>query len=91
MIIFAKKQLKINIGQHLLFFSFIILAGMGFVGYAVYESNQKLLDSEYWVQHTGKLFPCRRNILSFCKDVEITHAIFLLQTTAHFFSLMWPR
>ncbi|MDB5282682.1 MAG: Phytochrome-like protein cph1 [Bacteroidota bacterium] len=40
------------------------------MGYAVYQSNQKLKDSENWVQHTEEVIYQSANILSLAKDIE---------------------
>ena len=62
--------MTINIRQKLLPLFLLILAGNGFIGYAVYRSNQKLHDSEQWVQHTEQVIYQSGNILSLAKDIE---------------------
>jgi signal transduction histidine kinase len=62
--------MTINIRQKILFLFLVILAGNGFIGYAVYRSNQKLHDSEQWVQHTEQVIYQSGNILSLAKDIE---------------------
>jgi signal transduction histidine kinase len=62
--------MKIRILYKLLLFSSIILAGNGFLGYAIYKSNQKLNISEKWVQHTEQVISLSGNILSLGKDIE---------------------
>lgn len=70
--------MKISIFQKLLFFSFIILACNGLIGYAVYQSNDKLLDSKSWVKHTEKIITLSGKILSLSKDIEIASRDFVL-------------
>ena len=62
--------MKSTIRQKLLLFSLIILGGVLFTGYAVYESNQKLLNAAQWVQHTEQVIYQSDKILSVGKDME---------------------
>jgi PAS domain S-box-containing protein len=75
---------KTGVHQKLLFFSFLILAGIGFIGYGVYKSNQKLLDSSQWVQHTEKVIYQSGNILSLAKDVETSSRGFVITNDSSF-------
>ena len=76
--------MKISIRQKLLLFSSIILAGIGFIGYAVYKSHQKLLDSEQWVQHTEQVIYQSGNILSLGKDIETASRGFVITNDSSF-------
>jgi signal transduction histidine kinase len=62
--------MKISILQKLILFSIIIVVCNGVVGYTVYESNQKLRDSELWVEHAEHVISESGNILSLGKDIE---------------------
>ena len=70
--------MKIRLPQKLLLLSFVILAGITFIGYAVYESSQKFLDSQHWVQHTEQVISLSGNILSLGKDIETSSRGFVI-------------
>ena len=70
--------MKISIRQKLFLFSLITLLGIGFTGYAVYESNQKLLNSEQLVQHTEQVINQSDKILSLAKDIETASRGFVI-------------
>jgi len=76
--------MKISILQKLFIISFIILAGIGFLGYLVFQSNQKLLDSEKWVQHTEQVMYKSGNILSFGLDIETASRGFVITNDSTF-------
>jgi CHASE3 domain sensor protein len=68
--IVAMSGIKISIRKKILFFSFLILAGNGFMGYSVYESNRKVLDTEQWVRHTETIIFKSNNILLTGKNIQ---------------------
>jgi len=76
--------MKISILQKLIIFSFIILAGNLFIGYTVYKSNQKLLNSQQWVQHTEQVISQSGNILLLVKDFEIASKGFVITNDSSF-------
>ncbi len=76
--------MKISIFQKLFLFAFIILAENGLIGYAVYKSNQKLLDSESWVAHTEQVINHSWNVLSLVKDIEIASRGFVITNDSAF-------
>src|SRR5450432_1923236 len=76
--------MKISIRQKLLLLSFIILSGIGFIGYAVFESNQKLRDSEHWVKQTELVINQSGEILSLAKDVETASRGFVITNDSSF-------
>jgi PAS domain S-box-containing protein len=57
--------------QTLVYLSVITLASAGLIGYFDYKSNQKLVDSEQWVQHTERVIYESGNIFSVAKDLEL--------------------
>jgi PAS domain S-box-containing protein len=57
--------------QRLVYLSVITLASAGLIGYSDYKSNQKLVDSEHWVQHTEQVIYESGNIFSVAKDIEL--------------------
>jgi len=59
------------INQKLILLSFITLTGVGLIGYADYKTDQKLVDSEQWVQHTERVIYQSGNIFSLAKDIEL--------------------
>ena len=76
--------MKISISQKLLLISLIILGGNGFIGYAVYKSNQKLIDSQQWVEHTQQVIYQSGNILSLGKDIETASRGFVITNDSAF-------
>jgi len=76
--------MKISNLQKLYIFSFIILAGNGIIGFAVYKSNQKLRESEQKVQHTEQIISQSGKILSLGVDIETSSRVLLLLTTSYF-------
>jgi signal transduction histidine kinase len=76
--------MKINIRQKLLFLSFIILVGMGFIGYGVYKSYQKLVDSAQWVERTEQVIYQSGHILSLAIDMETAARGFVIANDSAF-------
>lgn len=70
--------MKTNILKKVLVLSLIILAGIGFIAYAFYKSNQKLLESALWVQHTELVINQSDRILSLAKDIETASRGFVI-------------
>ena len=70
--------MKISIRQKLLSFSLIILSSIGLTGFAVYKSNQKLLNSEQWLLHTEQVINQSDKILSLGKDIETASRGFVI-------------
>jgi PAS domain S-box-containing protein len=76
--------MKNSIRQKLFLFSFLILAGNGFLGYVIYKSNQKLINSEHWVQHTEQVISQTAGISSIGKDVETASRGFVITNDGAF-------
>ena len=76
--------MKTNIRLKLFVFSFIIVAVNGILGYAVYKSNQRLLDSQYRIQHLGEERTQTDRILSIEKDIEMTSRGFIITNNKAF-------
>src|ERR1700722_11820600 len=57
--------------QRLVYLSIITLISVGLIGYSDYKSNQKLVNSEQWVQHTERVIYESGNIFSVAKDIEL--------------------
>lgn len=74
----SKARMNINISQKLFLFAFIILTINGILGYAVYKSNQKVLNSEQWVQHTEQVIYQSANLSSIGKDMETALRCFVV-------------
>ncbi len=70
--------MKISIRFKLLIFASLILVASGIIIYAVYESKQKLQESELWVEHTKEVLTQSGNILSLCKDIESSSRGFVI-------------
>ncbi len=76
--------MKISIRQKLVLLSFIILSGNGFIGYAIYNSNQKHVEAQEWVQHTEQVINQSANILSLGKDIETASRGFVITNDSAF-------
>ena len=79
-----KFRMKFSILQKLLLYSLIILLGIGFIGYAVYKSNQKLLDSQKLVQRTEQIINQASKILSLGIDIETATRGFVINKDSTF-------
>jgi signal transduction histidine kinase len=77
-------RIKFSILQKLIIFASIIIAGNAIVGYAVYKNNQKLHDSEKWVEHTQMVISQSENILSLAKDLEIASRSFVITADSEY-------
>lgn len=64
--------------------SFLILASNLFVGYSVYNSHQKLRESEQWVQHTEEIIFQLKNMHLLNKDVINASQGFILSNDSSF-------
>jgi signal transduction histidine kinase len=82
--------MRASIRQKLFLFSLIVLAGNGVLGYAVYESNQRLLESEQWVQHTEQVIYQSGNILAIAKDIETAARGFVITNDSTFLEPLFP-
>src|SRR5580700_1947401 len=82
--------MKINIRLKLLCFSFIILGAIGYFGYSEHKSNQELLDSTHWVQHTELIINQSANILALVKEIEIASEGFLISGDSGFLKSSMP-
>lgn len=76
--------MKIIISRKLLIFSLIILACNGYIGYAVYESNQNLHESEQWVLHSEQVIFQTGNIFALGKDIETASMGFVISNDSTF-------
>ncbi len=76
--------MKTNIRLKLFLFSFIIVVVNGILGYAVYNSNQKLLDSQHRKLHLGDERTQIDRILSITKDIENTSRGFIITNNSAF-------
>ena len=81
--------MEISIRRKLLLIAFIILSCNGFIGYAVYISNQKLHSSEHWVQHTEQVIYLSGNILALAKDVETASWGFVVTNDSTLLKPLW--
>ena len=63
--------MKRNSSQKLILLSLIALSGVGLISYADYKTNQKLVDSGEWVQHSERVIYQSDNLYSLSKDIEI--------------------
>lgn len=70
--------MKISVRYKLFIISFIILGINVVLGYTVYNSDQKLLDSEQWVQHSEQVIIQSSNIRSLGREMQITSRDFLI-------------
>lgn len=63
--------MKIDIHPKLFLFFTIILACIGFIGYANFKSSKKYVDSAQWVEHTVRVIYQSTAIFAVRKDIEI--------------------
>src|ERR1039458_4607396 len=81
--------MRISFNLKLLALSFIIVTGIGLTGFAVYKSNQKLLNSAQWLQHTNQVIYQSDNILSLAKDAETASRGFIISNDSAFLDPLW--
>lgn len=82
--------MKTSFNQKLFLFSLLLLAGIGFTGYVVYKSNQKLSESARWVQHTEQIIYESGNILSLTKDIQAAARGYAMTRDTDFLSPLYP-
>lgn len=68
---FLKNTFKKGFRQKLFLISLLVLSSNFFVGYTIYKSNDNLVNSQEWIEHTEDVILQSRNVLSFIKDIEI--------------------
>jgi len=61
---------KMSIVKKLVIITFVILAGNALIGFAVYKSNQKQLESQAWVQHSEDIIAQTNILLSIGLEIE---------------------
>jgi PAS domain S-box-containing protein len=61
---------NISIRQKIIFFALLILTGNSFIGFTVYKSNQTLIESARWIEHTEQVISLSNHILSISKDIQ---------------------
>lgn len=82
--------MRLSIRQKLFLYSLIVLAGNGITGYAVYESNQRLFNSEQMVRHTEQVIYQSGNVLSIAKDIETASRGFVITNDSTFLQPFYP-
>jgi len=70
--------MKISVRYKLFIFAFTVLGINMALGFAVYKSDRKLLDSEKWVQHSQQVIIQSSNIRSLAREMQITSRDFLI-------------
>ncbi len=73
-----------SIRQKIILLSLVVLVGNGIIGYAVYKSNEKLQESEQWVQHSEQIIYQSSIILSLSKDLETASRGFVITNDSTF-------
>ena len=76
--------MKNSVRYKLFIFSFLILGINAVLGYAVYNSDQKLLDSEQWLHHSEQVIIQSANIRSLGREMQITSRDFLITDDSSF-------
>jgi signal transduction histidine kinase/CHASE3 domain sensor protein len=74
--------------QKFLIISLVIVVGVFLLGFALYSSNQKLLASEKWVDHTKQVIAQSAVIFSDSKDLKINSRDFMLTNNSAFVDSM---
>jgi signal transduction histidine kinase len=82
--ILQNVRMRTSIRKKLLLFSLIILLSIGATGYAVYTSNQRLFNSEQWVQHTERVINLSDKILRLGIDMETATRGFVITNDSTF-------
>jgi signal transduction histidine kinase len=70
--------------QKLLLLSIVILAGICFIGYSIYQSTQKFRETEKFVEKAERIIYQAMNILSLGKDIETASRGFILTNDSTF-------
>lgn len=78
-----------SLNQRLWALALVVIAGIAFTGYAVFKSNQKLLQSAEWVQHTEKVIYESENVLSLVKDIQAAARGYALTADSEFLSPLY--
>ena len=76
--------MKFAFHKQYLFFSVIILLCNVLIAYAIYHSNQKQLNSEYWVRHSEQVIDQSDNILLLSKETETALSGFVITDDSTF-------
>ncbi|PKP54244.1 MAG: hypothetical protein CVT92_00380 [Bacteroidetes bacterium HGW-Bacteroidetes-1] len=76
--------MKVSILQKLIIISTVILVGNGILGYTIYKSKQKLLESEKWVQFTEEVLLKSGEILSNGIDIESSSRGFIITNDSNY-------
>ena len=61
---------KMSVVKKLVIITFVILAGNALIGFAVYKSNQKQLETQAWVQHSEDIIAQTNILLSLGLEIE---------------------
>lgn len=81
--------MEISIRRKLFLFSFIVLAVIGVLGYAVHKSNQQLLVSGQWIQHTQQVISQSDKIYATAKDIETSSSGFVITQDSTFLAPLY--
>ncbi len=76
--------MKFIFHKYRLLLSVIILLCNVLIVYAVYHSNKKQLNSEYWVRHSEEVIDQSDNILSLAEEIETDSRGFVLSNDSSF-------
>ena len=82
--------MRLSFNQQLLLFTVVTLLGIGTIVYAVYQSQQKLVESTGWVQHTQRVIYESGNILSLAKDIQAAARGYAMTQDSDFLSSLYP-
>jgi signal transduction histidine kinase len=76
--------MKFSLRQKFLLFSSLILFCNCLLGFAIYESNQKLRGSEKWVGHTEKVIAQTTAVFSMANDIKTDSRDFIITNDAEY-------
>jgi len=65
--------MKISVHNQLFLFSFLLIAGNAILGNAVYNSDQKVIVADRWVQHTQQVIDQSNKIYLTSRDIETAY------------------
>jgi signal transduction histidine kinase len=77
---------KLSIKQKLLIITFLIIGSNLLIGFAIYKSNQKQLDSSRWVEHSEKIINESNLLLAIGLEIEASARGFAISNDSSFLS-----
>ena len=80
----SQNKSKFEVRQKLIAFSVVILVGNLLIGYSIYKTHKKVMESEYWVHHTEQVIQLSDSIGSINNDIIISSRGFIITNDSDF-------